>query len=147
MALAHLARAEAVVQLDDADVGGAGLRGAEAALAHALRLLAVAEAGQEHARGGALGAEQAAAPTAVVPPEVPELPAALQTRPALLAVLRQRVLRQGGGMTAVVATSKNAGGAPVHGMPSGNTTCAYGMGGTGSEAQRVEPCPSRCSDP
>jgi len=53
---------------------------------------------------------------ASIPPEVPELPAALQTRPALLAEMKQRVLNQGS-TTAVVGVSRGA----------ASTTSAHGM--------------------
>jgi hypothetical protein len=66
---------------------------------------------------------------ATVPPEVPELPSAMQARPALLAVLKQRVLCHGGGTTAVVAAGKQ--GEPSYGLARKNTTSACGMGGTG----------------
>ena len=41
---------------------------------------------------------------AMIPPEVPELPDTLQTRPALMAGMKERVLGQAGGTTAVVGS-------------------------------------------
>ena len=58
---------------------------------------------------------------ATVPPEAPELPAALQTRPALHAEMKQRVLRNhGAGTTAVVGVKQ-----------AGATMATQGMGGVG----------------
>ena len=53
---------------------------------------------------------------ATIPPEVPELPAALQTRPALLDEMKQRVLSQAS-TTSVVGVSRGA----------AATTSAHGM--------------------
>jgi len=58
---------------------------------------------------------------AMIPPEVPELPVMLQPRPALMAEMKERVLGQAGGTTAVVGVSRGA----------TATTSAHGMGGIG----------------
>ena len=60
-----------------------------------------------------------AAANATIPPEVPELPAALQPRPELLAELKAKVLRPEGGTASLVGVRKAA------------TMAARGMGGTG----------------
>ena len=55
---------------------------------------------------------------ATIPPEVPELPAALQTRPALLDEMKQRVLRQSqsASTTSLVGVSRGAATTSAHGM-------------------------------
>ena len=58
---------------------------------------------------------------AMIPPEVPELPFTLQTRPALIAEMKERVLGQAVGTIAVVGVSRGA----------AATTSAHGMGGVG----------------
>ena len=70
-----------------------------------------------------------ATPThASIPPEVPELPDALQIRPALLAEMKQRVLSQASCTTAVVGVSRGA----------AATTSAHGMGGVGKTTAAVQ---------
>ena len=65
-------------------------------------------------------AKQRSGPAAI-PPEVPELPAMLQTRPALVQAMKERVLSQTGNTTAVVSAARGA----------AATTSAHGMGGVG----------------
>ena len=59
---------------------------------------------------------------------MPELPAAFQPRPALLAEIKQRVLTQASCTTAVVGVSRNA----------AATTSAQGMGGVGKTTVAVQ---------
>ena len=68
------------------------------------------------------GDEQPASKYATIPPEVPELPAAFQARPALLAELKERVLSMASSTTSLVGVSRGAAAA---------TTSAHGMGGVG----------------
>ena len=65
----------------------------------------------------------ARAASAIIPPEVPELPPALQVRPSLLSALKHKVLgnNENRGTTAVVAARST----------STATTAAHGMGGVG----------------
>ena len=58
---------------------------------------------------------------AMIPPEVPELPATLQARPELIAAMKERVLGKASGTTAVCALSRGA----------AATMSAHGMGGVG----------------
>ena len=66
---------------------------------------------------------------ALIPPEVPDLPVALQTRPALLTEMKHRVLSQASsGPTAVVGVARGA----------AATTSAHGMGGVGKTTAAVQ---------
>ena len=75
------------------------------------------------------GDEQPASKYATIPPEVPELPAAFQARPALLAELKERVLSMASSTTSLVGVSRGAAAA---------TTSAHGMGGVGKTTIAVQ---------
>jgi hypothetical protein len=75
------------------------------------------------------GDQQPASKYATIPPEVPELPAAFQARPALLAELKQRVLSMASSTTSLVGVSRGAAAA---------TTSAHGMGGVGKTTIAVQ---------
>lgn len=72
---------------------------------------------------------QPASKYATIPPEVPELPAAFQARPALLAELKQQVLSMKTSTTSLVGVSRGAAAA---------TTSAHGMGGVGKTTVAVQ---------
>jgi hypothetical protein len=73
--------------------------------------------------------DQPASKYATIPPEVPELPAAFQPRPALLAELKQRMLSMASSTTSLVGVSRGAVAA---------TTSSYGMGGVGKTTIAVQ---------
>ena len=75
------------------------------------------------------GDQQPASQYAMIPPEVPELPAAFQARPALLAELKQLVLSMTTSTTSLVGVSRGAAAA---------TTSAHGMGGVGKTTIAVQ---------
>ena len=75
------------------------------------------------------GGHQPASKYATIPPEVPELPAAFQARPALLAELKERVLSMASSTTSLVGVSRGAAAA---------TTSAHGMGGVGKTTIAVQ---------
>ena len=75
------------------------------------------------------GDQQPASKYATIPPEVPELPAAFQARPALLAELKERVLSMASSTTSLVGVSRGA---------AANTTSAHGMGGVGKTTIAVQ---------
>ena len=74
------------------------------------------------------GDEQPASKYATIPPEVPELPAAFQARPALLAELKEKVLSMASSTTSLVGVSRTA----------AATTSAHGMGGVGKTTIAVQ---------
>ncbi len=86
-------------------------------------------AAQQKRRARSLAHAASGRERAPIPPECPELPAAFQPRPALLAALKDRVLNQASSTTAITAAGRARGAVSTTGMA--------GMGGVGKTSIAV----------